>query len=65
MSETCKLCGHASEEHGRERDFVDSDSKRELCRLCPGYVLETDEIEVTGYPYGKAWHRFREEGKAL
>ena len=65
MSETCKLCGHVSEEHGREREFDFVDSKRELCRLCPGYTFETDEISVTGYPKGMAWHRFREEGKAL
>ena len=40
MSKTCAACSHPEVEHGQER-FLDvgTDSKRELCLLCPGYVV--------------------------
>ena len=54
---TCK-CGHGRREHGQERDFYECDgSRREVCLACPGYVM-ADEV-TTGYPNGKAWHRFK------
>ena len=46
---TC--CDHPEWDHGQERAFYETDSKREVCLLCPGY-------EEPGYPHGKAWHRF-------
>ena len=66
MSKTCAACSHPEVEHGQER-FLDvgTDSKREPCLLCPGYVVVRGGIEVDGYPSGQAWHRFRHGGKAL
>ncbi len=50
-------CEHPRPDHGQERAFYEcDDSKREVCMLCPGY-------EEPGYPRGKAWHRFKREGK--
>lgn len=47
----CTVCGHPEYEHGQEREFIrGADSRRELCRMCPGYA-------EPGYPNGKAWHR--------
>ena len=61
VSNLCARCGHDGQEHGRECDMtVTAESKRELCLLCPGYMIEIGGIEVDGYPHGKAWHRFRE-----
>ena len=54
-------CGHPRDQHGQERDFYEcDDSRREVCLMCPGYVRE-DEV-TTGYPNGKAWHRFKAAG---
>ena len=41
----CTVCGHPNTEHGRHEEFVDipEGDKRELCLLCPGYTLVTDE----------------------
>jgi hypothetical protein len=50
-------CDHKRSEHGRECDFYDTYSRRELCLMCPGY--ERDD-GGSGYPRGKAWHRFKE-----
>ena len=47
----CAKCGHLAMEHGQECQFVDSDSRHEVCLLCDGY-------EEPGYPNGQAWHRF-------
>ena len=66
MSRACVVCGHPDMEHGQEREFfLGVDSKRELCLGCPGYVVIRGGYEVDGYPIGKAWHRFRDGGKAL
>lgn len=61
-TDICRLCKHPRSEHGKERDLLlGVDSKRELCLLCPSYVVWlVDGSEVSGYPNGKAWHRFRE-----
>ena len=54
----CQTCGHPRGEHGQERKFYDcGGSRRELCLLCPGYVM-ADEV-TTGYPRGEAWHRYK------
>lgn len=45
-------CEHLACEHGQERQFYDTDSRREVCLRCPGY-------EEPGYPRGTAWHRYR------
>lgn len=55
----CVTCGHQRAEHGQEREFYEcGDSRREVCLLCPGYVM-ADEV-TSGYPNGKAWHRYRQ-----
>ena len=50
------ICGHDIREHGRERDFYEDDSRREVCLSCPGYEYADGS---SGYPNGKAWHRFK------
>ena len=58
MPEPMCKCGHGREQHGQERGFYEcDDSRREVCLMCPGYVM-ADEV-ITGYPNGKAWHRFK------
>lgn len=52
-----RCCDHPKSEHGKERDFFsDTDSRRELCLMCPGYEYTDGSI---AYPNGKAWHRFK------
>lgn len=56
MADVC-VCGHDRQEHGQERGIYECDnSKRELCMVCPGYEYDDGS---TGYPNGKAWHRFK------
>lgn len=45
-------CAHPKDEHAKECEIGDTDSKRELCLMCPGY-------DTPGYPKGRAWHRYR------
>ena len=52
-SHTECVCGHEKSEHGQERHFIDTDSRREVCLKCRGY-------ERPGYPNGVCWHRFQE-----
>lgn len=53
---TC-VCGHGERDHGQERAFYECDnSKREVCLMCPGYEYDDG---TSGYPRGKAWHRFK------
>lgn len=51
MARDCGYCAHPRTEHGRECDLYETDSRREVCLLCPGY-------EEPGYPRGTAWHRW-------
>ncbi len=51
------VCGHDALDHGQERFLYVSDSHREVCLNCPGY-LSADESTIA-YPHGEAWHRFK------
>lgn len=51
MGDMCE-CGHHEGEHGQERSFYYTESRREVCLMCDGY-------EEPGYPLGNAWHRFK------
>ena len=53
MPREVRCCKHPAIEHVYEHQVSnDTDSRRELCLMCPGY-------EEPGYPNGKAWHRYR------